>query len=362
MKKILFAMALVLSCFLAGCDGDVNPGNIEGAVTLYADKDIIMADDAYTVNFTVLLMDRSGVEHDVTSEVEIYYEGGDAPLATPDFKTAEDGEYKFYAVRGFTISNTVSVKAIKDVPVLPEDEAKGSVDFRHRIMLLQHTGNECPNCPRLMEVLKTLSEDEEYNDKYLHVASHSYNETDAAYSSAAATLSRLLNPTGYYPWLTYNLTTETGNELGYIKGAFERYHKDVALAGICASAVSVGNDIHAQVAVKAGVTSKYRVAVWLLEDNIRSLQEGATASWQHVHENCLRAMFGTTRNECVFGKPVGEVKAGETVDFIVDIPLESGWKAENCKLMVIAVAGNGDYELLNCAVCPVGGSVSYDYL
>ena len=73
-------------------------------------------------------------------------------------------------------------------------------------------------------------------------------------------------------------------------------------------------------------------------------------------------MFGQTKNECIYGRPVGLLEAGQTADFIVSMELESGWVAENCKLIVIAVSGNGEYELLNCAVCPVGSSVSYDYL
>ena len=375
MKKLLFMVPVIVAC-LAGCHGTADPdvnnpenedsenstADLEGTITLYTDRDIIMADDEYAAVLKVLLMDKSGVEHDVTADVEIYSEGSDAPLTSPVFKTAKEGEYKFYALRGFDMSNTVSVLAIKDVPELPADPEAEALDFRHRMMLVQHTGNECPNCPRLMDILKRLSEDEDYNQLYYHVASHSYNETDNAYSSAAATLSKTFNLPGYYPWLTYNLTTVEGFELAEIKAAIDERHKDVAVAGICASAAQVGTCIYAQVALKAAQTGKYRVAAWLLEDGIRSVQSGATASWHHMHENCLRAMFGQTKNECIYGKPVGEVKAGETSDFIVKIDLESGWVAENCELIVLVVSGSGDYELLNCTVCPVGGTVSYDYL
>ena len=92
------------------------------------------------------------------------------------------------------------------------------------------------------------------------------------------------------------------------------------------------------------------------------MQSGATASWQNMHENCLRAMAGSTKNESIYGKPVGTVEAGESYDFIASIDMDPTWKAENCKLVIIAVAGNGDYDLVNCTVCPVGGSVAYDYL
>ena len=371
MKKTLF-MALLAPVFLFGCQGvtpddSETPGggstsDLKGTITLYADHDIIMADGSYATELTVLLTDNSGVEHDVTSDVEIYYEGNDTPLTSPEFKTSVEDEYRFYAVRGFDISNTVAVRAVKGVPALPKDSEADATDFRHRMLLVQHTGNECPNCPRLMDVLRKLAGDEAYASKYLHVASHSYNDDDAAYSSAASTLSRALNLPGYYPWLTFNLTTNEALDLAEIKAGIDEYHKDVADAGIQASAALVGNTVYANVELKAAVSSKYRVAVWLLEDNIHSMQSGATASWQNMHENCLRAMAGSTKNESIYGKPVGTVEAGESYDFISAIDMDPNWKAENCKLVIIAVAGNGDYDLVNCTVCPVGGSVSYDYL
>ena len=370
MKRILFAM-LALPALLLGCQGvspdDEIPGgtdtsDLKGTITLYADNDIIMADDAYTANLTVLLTDESGVEHDVTSDVDIYYEGSSKPIADPAFRTAAEGEYLFYAVRGFDISNTVSVRAVKGVPALPADPSAGSTAFRHRMMLVQHTGNECPNCPKLMEILKQLASDDDYNTLYHHVASHSYNESDAAYSSAAASLSKTMNTSRNYPMLTFNLTTVDGYFIDEIKGGIEELSKEVAEAGICASASLVGNTVYANVSLKSGADSKYRVAVWLLEDNIHSIQSGANASWQNMHDNCLREMYGSTKNECIYGKPVGTVAKGESRDFIAAIDLQSGWNADNCKLMIIAVAGNGNYDLVNCTVCPLGGTVSYDYL
>lgn len=370
MKKTLF-MALLAPVFLFGCQGvtpddSETPGggstsDLKGTITLYADHDIIMADGSYATELTVLLTDNSGVEHDVTSAVEIYYEGNDEPIASPKFKTSVEGEYDFYAVRGFDISNTVSVKAVKGVPALPKDSEPDATDFRHHMLLVQHTGNECPNCPRLMDVLKKLAGDEAYNSLYYHVASHSYNESDAAYSSAASTLSRALNLPGYYPWLTFNLTTNEALDLAEIKAGIDELSKDVADAGIQASSALIGNTVYVNVELKSAVASKYRVAVWLLEDNIHSMQSGATASWQNMHDNCLRAMAGSTKNESIYGKPVGTVEPGETYEFIASLDMESGWKAENCKLMIAAVAGNGDYDLVNCTICPVDGSVSYDY-
>lgn len=93
---------------------------------------------------------------------------------------------------------------VSGIPELPADPQPGSTNFNHRIMLLQHTGTYCPNCPNLMSSLKEVAQDNGYNDRYVHVASHSYNqEGDAAYSDAgkdiAGLLQRLLSRTDLQP-------------------------------------------------------------------------------------------------------------------------------------------------------------------
>ena len=276
---------------LTSCQGTVDTGNqddtgdpgntgttenLEGNITLYAAKDVIKADGAYVSELSVILVDKQGQEHDVTMDVDIFIEGEDEPISDPDFKTDVEGEYVFYAVRGFDISNSVTVKAVKGVPELPADKQKANVSFDHRMLLVQHTGNECPNCPKLMDILKHIADDEDYASRYLHVASHSYNSTDAAYSSSAQTLSKTMNLTKNYPMVTYNLTTEDGYFEEDIRENIMSLSKDKADAGIAASAAVVGENLLVNVSIKSAVESKYRIAVWVLEDNIHSPQSGAT--------------------------------------------------------------------------------------
>ena len=140
-------MMTLLPALLLGCHGNVDPestgaenggnensgnGSIElvGPITLYTDRDIIMADDAYTAKLKVLLMDKSGVEYDVTPYVEIYCNAGDTPVENTDFRTSDEGVYEFYAVHGFEISNTVTVRAVKGVPELLADSDTGADGFR----------------------------------------------------------------------------------------------------------------------------------------------------------------------------------------------------------------------------------------
>lgn len=373
MKKMILALS-AMSLLLAGCQGAVDPNEednkvdnkvdiseLKGSITLSTDRKVIGADGKYEAKLTVILMDSHGEEYDVTSDVEIFIEGQDTPMADPVFKTNVEGDYVFYAVRGFDISNSVSVQAVKGVPALPADPDAANTSFAHRMLLVQHTGNECPNCPGLMDILKRIGDDENYASRYHHVASHSYNSTDAAFSLAAQTLSKNMDVHNY-PMLTYNLTTDSGYFEDEVKESIMSLSKEVAQVGICASSTVEDDKIIANVAIKSAVDSKYRIAVWVLEDNIHSPQSGATASWHNMHSNCLRLMYGQDKIEGIYGRSVGLVEAGATKDMVVAIDWDPEWIIQNCELMIIVTDADGVVELANCTYCPAQGSVSYNYL
>lgn len=253
-----------------------------------------------------------------------------------------------------------------NVPELPADPEPGNTSFNHRILLLQHTGTDCSNCPDLMTSLKALSEMDEYASKYQHVAAHSYNETgDPAYSQAAANLSQAFC-SGYYPELTFNLTKEnTGTSLAVstITGIIDRLHKETADVGIAAAAGLTDNTIGVNVQIKAAKAGQYRVAVWVLEDGIRGKQEGASEDWMNTHNNAVRAMAGNTLNMRIYGEKMGELQVGQTAEKSFSVALDETWKVENCKVLVVvnAAGADGRYDLANCVLCPIGGVVTYDY-
>lgn len=252
------------------------------------------------------------------------------------------------------------------IPELPQDTDPANTLFEHRILLVQHTGTACPNCPELMASLKLLSEDKSYADKYQHVAAHSYNEDgDPAYSTAAANLSQAFC-SGYYPELTFNLTKEnTGTSLSVetIKRCIDGLHQETADAGIAAAVALTGNSLGINVQIKAAKDNQYRIAAWLLEDGIRGKQEGAYEDWMSTHENAVRAMAGSSLNLRIYGEKVGALTAGQTAEKTFVIDLDESWKAENCKVLVVvnAAGKDGRYDLVNCALCPIGGSVNYQY-
>lgn len=368
MNYIKTILKVVLAgLILVGCSSpqEVIP-IIEGALSLSADSEQVRCDGADVIGFAVTVTDAQGKQHDVTEYAEIYNRNTKAALTAGKFSTETEGEYVFYAVYGLSLSNEVMIRAVNDIPQLPEDPQQESTSFRHRMLLVQHTGTGCVNCPRMMESLKTLSEDDQYNGLYHHVASHSYNdgEGDAAYSEAARNLSMVYNTSGNYPSLTFNFTpVSTGTDLGEIKAQIDQLSKPQADAGIAASASLSGDDILVNIEVKSAVKNDYRVAAWILEDDIYSIQTGMSESWHNIHENALRYMAGTVSQFSFAGEKLGKLDCGQKAQKMFVIPVQDNWAVENCEVLILVTAAdaNGNYDVANCVVCPIGDTVSYDY-
>ncbi|MBO7300356.1 MAG: Omp28-related outer membrane protein [Tidjanibacter sp.] len=370
-NKLLLFLAILFAGTFVACKGTPDGGEdeggvLEGSISLIAQHNIVRANGTDAVEFYVLLTDKNQQIHDVTANSEIYVTTSDVPLAEPKFASTEAGEYTFYAVYGFAVSEDYIVRVVDGIVELPADPAVSSTDFAHRMLLIQHTGTACTQCPTMMSRLKELSEDEAYNSRYYHVASHSYNTTkegDPAYSKCAATLSREeLKVTGW-PDLTINLTQSRAYDLAAMKAFIDLLHEGVAAVGVSASVVEEDGVIYTNVGVKAGKAGNYRVAVWILEDNIYAVQSGATMSWQNTHNNCLREMVGGSRTEQIYGANFGTIEAGKSIENIYAMEVADNWVVDNCKVLVIVTTADteGNYELVNTTVCKVGESVAYQY-
>lgn len=371
MKRLLnlFFVSLFVASFVACGDSETTPAGQNGPVggqgklTLSVDKAYIKADGLEQATFRLHLMDANGYTYDITSDAEIYCNEEATTLDGAVFTSLTEGEYSFNAIYNEKKSNTVKVTVVNGIIGLPADPDPAGFSFHRRMLLVQHTGTECPNCPRMMNLLKALSEEEAYASKYYHVASHSYNTTDDAYSGAAVILSRKLNYEGYYPWLTFDLTTDYEHDIDAVKSYIDNHYTAEADAGISLAVSYAGGRIYANIGVKAAKSGIYRIGIWVLEDNIESQQYGATASWQHIHNNCLREMVGNNDTARIYGTTFNEIESGEEFNHMASILPFSDWKVENCKVLVfVSRSGAGDaIELVNSALCAVGETTPYAY-
>lgn len=370
-KNLLFA--LVALCALVGCHGQSDDPTtdqpnkiIEGPIELRCNRDIIIPNGSDSANLQVLVTDANGVVHDVTSGAEFFLTGESEALASSVFTTTTAADYEIYAIYGMSVSDKVQVSAIDGITELPED--KGGGEFAHHVLLLQHTGTGCGACPYVISMLKSLSEDADYTSKYYHVASHSFNEDDKAYSAAARNISAFKG-VRYYPDITYNHNPSyfyalEPNDLASVKSRIDELHSPYAAVGVTATVTHKDGKLYVNSEIRCEVNNEYRIAYWVLEDGIYSKQYNATAAWQNTHNNALRKMYGETNSipSQVYGSSVGVLSAGASARRIVAIDCDSKWVLENCKVAVVVYSTYGDdYEMENIIVCPVGGSVAYEY-
>lgn len=352
------ALIAAAATFAVACEGTNEGGgnNNTGGATLTADPLSVEVNNPIT--FTLTADDGT----DITAEATIYDKSHDFVEVSNPFTPTEDGTYEFYAVAGNIITESIKVTVFPSIPALPEDGNEASTSFKHRILLVDHTGNTCGYCPQMMAALKRVAETGDYHSKYYEAMAHSYSNSDPATSAAANAVSSYFG-VGSYPTLTYNFaygTTSSYND-AHIMQQIDAQWKEAADAGIAASASLATSSVVVNAEVKAAVEQEYRITAWLLEDGIYAKQTNATEEWMNTHDNAIRQAASTSP---LSGFDLGNIKAGESKSMALSLEIQSPkWNRDNFRVMVIASAKNdkNKWEVVNVAICPVGGSVAYDY-
>lgn len=354
-----FALALGMVAF-ASCGGDDTPTNTlkpTGDVTLTANNNSVEVNTPITFTIT----DSKGT--DLTEGAIILDKSHDYVEVTNPFTPTTDGDYVFIASVGDMITPECKVNVVPAIPALPEDTDPSNTSFNHRILLVDHTGNGCGNCPQMMLALKEVAESGDFHNKYYEAMAHSYNQTDPALSAAASFVSSHYGVSSY-PTVTYNFyhSTSSPQNASHIKSQINALWKaEGADAGIAASASFATTSVVVNIEVKAAVENEYSVTAWLLEDNIYAQQTNATENWMNTHNNAIRQRIDS---ETISGVKIGNLAAGQTTSTAVTLKLSrTDWVRENMRVMVIVSAKNakGKFDVANVAICPIGGSVTYDY-
>lgn len=372
--KITKFFALMAAAVLAtACGGDDNdggdtPGTTErGTLVLTASTDKIFSNGVDEAVFTVMFTpEGESIAQDVTDKANIYETGNNSVLGSNKFSTGMEGTYKFYAAYGPNIAPSIEIVATPETPELPADPNEASTSFAHRHLLIDHTGTECPNCPYMMSALEELAQDSEYNSQYLLACSHSYNRTDPMYNQGSAAIGNKFG-NGYYPYVMMDLNKTLGVNNSMVavnvqnlKKLLDNNKVAAADAGISAAVGATPMQIIINAEVKAAVTGKYRVGMWILEDNIEAAQSGATASEHNIHNNAVRAIVGSLTN--LTGEELGTIEAGKSASIVRTVNISSNWKIANCKVLLFVTSdADTTTPLKNCVLCPIGGTVAYEY-
>ena len=273
---------------------------VNESAVLSVDKNSIAPDGIETATFTVT---RNGT--DITGEGTLYLLPEDGnPMAQEGFTftTTEAGVYTFYATAGGISTNSVQVI------VLPTDSEPANFNFRQRGLITEFTGTWCGFCAMIKAAVHNL-EASGYDNGYA-VEIHSGDMMALEYSGTLNELFRV-NSTGY-PTTAFQLDRKTALDGVYsqtdiqantdrikelLEGCLDEYECTSGISGAYFSDETGKMKVSAT--VKIADDGEYRIAAWLLEDNIHAEQSNYTANVVNteevsVHRNVLRAVSNST--------------------------------------------------------------------
>lgn len=283
------------------------------------------------------------------------------------------GDYALYAKYNGESSNLVSISVFDaSAPDFPADSQPESFDFKHRMLLIDHTGTGCGYCPLMMISLKEIEEDAAYNDYFNLAVSHSFNSSDAASSTTSFMLSQyyqsILRVLTGYPTLTYNYQygESAGSNINYIKSNFNKLKQEKASVAVAATTRLDGNKLVISTSLKSKEAELYKFNILLLEDNIYSKQNNASENWMNYHNNAIRDSYTDFVYTDITGTEWGYVGAESTTHKVLEFPIDDNRIVkQNCKILIIIAAKSAEYdnkfEVVNTTMCGVDQTTPFEY-
>lgn len=356
-KNILILMAFLPALF--ACSGTVDA---EALPVLAADRtelDIANADKA------VLTVTYNG--QDVTSSSVIYYAGAGSTSYTPlegnVFAPQQEGEYTLYAEYLDKTSAQIKIN-VKNTEVKTESK------FDRHVCVVEFTGAWCINCPegysKMMGILSkpTLAK---YKENIHICAFHSDVEgKDSLAVAQTQDLFKLFDGLAYPSFATdlrdSGVLTSDGisNFQPSLMTSFNEYP---AHCGVAVSSVLNEEGTEAKVTVKleSELTSRYRVVILVVQNNIKGYQK--TPEYQdgqdnYNHAHVVRKVV-TSYKDTFTGEKLtedGVVESGNVVAKEWTVEIDRRWVLENTEIYAIALDADGYVNNMN--VCSISGGDS----
>ena len=367
-----FALLCAAAVGFVACEpvGNTEEPNVTGKITLSASKTTIELGE--TVTFKAEMKDaETGEMIDVTEFVSIY--DSELNKISNPWTPAASGNYTFNATYGAESSNNITISVMAQMPEVPADPDPENLAFNHRVVVIDHTGVGCPNCPLMTDNLRAIAATDwhkHYNEVTCHAGGYAGN--DPASSQAATALNQTQSPNGY-PTLNINFNTATvGNyQTSYFVNVMSQtleqcVKKSGADVGIAMAVEGDNTNVYCAAQIKAKTAKEYKAVAWLLESGIYSPnQAGATKDYHKIYNYALRNISGQYSKGNVAGESVGVIEKGQTLDCAFQLPITSTkWNPENMGVLVIVSAkdANNRWEVVNSAYCVVGENKTYEYV
>lgn len=319
-----------------------------------------------SVEFKVMYGDK-----DVTAEAQIleYYTNENIGST---YVAKVLGEHYFYAKYNNRESRVLSIYVSpENAPEFPEDTNPMSFSFNQRFLLVDHTGLGCSYCPYMKSAIKEAEESEYYENKFNVVYAYSYSASEVCYTKSSDILwdyykSICRSLTGF-PSATFNYQYNQNSSFNDLTSHIKSVWDSNPSASVALAVKLEDNQLIASVAVKSSKAQNIKLSLWVLEDDINARQTNAYEDWHNNHHNVLRECPTGVSAKDIAGVELGDVEANGVLRKVVGYNLNpaSSWVVDNYKVIAIISAPSSEYgnkyEVVNTAICEIGGSVGFDY-
>lgn len=357
MKVILkfFALFCLASAAvgIAACSGNTDETmDDQYRPVLNADKSSIAADGADAVAFTVTYDGK-----DVTSSSTIRCTSHTGiSVSGARFSTTAAGNYVFEAVYDNKTSAACKVSAV-------QSGTQAASRFVRKVCVMEFTGQWCAMCPtgyNYLWYVVSRNYAETAHIIALHDNSQGIDEMAIPVQRELFSAFKLVG----YPSAVIDLRDTsplTDDNAGALKKGIETSLYDYPAH--CGVAVASNYD---EESGKASVTARlfpevdgeYRIALWVVEDNIVSKQnQGGRYEDNYTHNHVARRLA----SESWKGDNLGNIAAGKEVTKNYEINVDGNWNIDNTSVFALAVDASGHVN--NMAACPLkDGKADYEYV
>lgn len=283
-------------------------------------------------------------------------------------KSGEEMKYSLDNIQEVTFDNS-------DEVVLPEDPYPSALDFNRKVLLMDHTGITCGNCPLMTMGIRTISDDPDYAQRFTLLMLHSYGNDPMGSNLIREISNKYSNgDLNGYPYVTPDFKTigvgvyeNVNKNADQLRSLIDGEFLNVVPSGVASISSLDGNDINLTISMKAGEDGKYRVGAFLIEDGLTATQTNLHPDLTgnenfDIHNNVVRTVVGVDDEGGFSGIDLGVVRKGKTAYTQQTITMNQGWKKENSRLVIyVAEEIDGKYVCVNSAYAPIDGKTSYEY-
>lgn len=235
--------------------------------------------------------------------------------------------------------------------------------FRKHVAVWEFTGAWCTNCPSGYSNMNfVISRNDAYKESVHIMAFHSDYSGEDKLALPDNLTDRIMmdyNVGEGFPSFMTELRTSGGlvDATAFRSSLELAFNEYPAHCGVAVSSELTDSKINVTAKVASGLSSSYRVAVFVVEDRVKYYQKDGTLTHdEYNHRHVVRKIVSST----YMGDALREIAAGSEASKSYEIDMDSSWDPDQTYIYALAI--NADGYINNMNFCKVGENADYDYL